>query len=179
MKLLPQEWPVPMFRGATVTVEMCNILAQHAFCSHVRVAMQRSKLVLHAVPSQHQGGTQGRGPTQLLCELEGLGGQFSRGREHHSPHPDLHVERAKVMRKEGRLFCAETLVEWVLSLSNIGRRKAAVFPEPVLAMATTSLPSITKGMHWRPIQNLNFSTDVGRGDILFSGWVWGPCNLSA
>ena len=29
----------------------------------------------------------------------------------------------------------------------MGTRNAAVFPEPVLAMATTSLPSITSGIH--------------------------------
>ena len=40
-----------------------------------------------------------------------------------------------------------TLAEWVLSFSNMGTRNAAVFPEPVLAMATTSLPSITSGIH--------------------------------
>jgi len=40
-----------------------------------------------------------------------------------------------------------TLAEWVFSFSNMGMRNAAVFPEPVLAMATTSLPSITRGIH--------------------------------
>ena len=29
----------------------------------------------------------------------------------------------------------------------MGTRNAAVFPEPVLAIATTSLPSITSGIH--------------------------------
>lgn len=40
---------------------------------------------------------------------------------------------------------APDLAVCVLSFSNIGIRKAAVFPLPVLAIATTSFPSIIKG----------------------------------
>lgn len=43
---------------------------------------------------------------------------------------------------------APDLAVCVLSFSNIGIRKAAVFPLPVLAIATTSFPSIIKGTVW-------------------------------
>lgn len=44
---------------------------------------------------------------------------------------------------------APDFAEWVCSFSNIGIRNAAVFPLPVLAMATMSLPSIITGMVWK------------------------------
>lgn len=39
--------------------------------------------------------------------------------------------------------------EWALRRSNIGMRNAAVLPLPVLAIATTSLPSSNSGIVWK------------------------------
>ena len=44
---------------------------------------------------------------------------------------------------------APLLADLALSFSNMGMRKAAVFPDPVLAMATTSLPSMMRGTVFR------------------------------
>ena len=44
-----------------------------------------------------------------------------------------------------------TLAEWLFSFSNIGIKNAAVFPDPVRAIATTSFPSIISGIVLRCI----------------------------
>lgn len=47
------------------------------------------------------------------------------------------------------VLTADTLAEDDKSFSNIGRTKQAVFPDPVLAIATTSLPSNANGILYK------------------------------